>query len=477
MRASLIVGAGPGGTGPLVWAAQNGRLGAWLGAGVAMLDRSGSIGGTIGRYIVNSDSLGTVYLECLDAPAARDLFAPLRVEAATRELETMRYALPPLTLVGQYLHRFGSLLQKIMSHYSNSEFLPHTEVRALHLREGGTVAAEAAEPDGSISFVEARTAIVALGGRQDMAAYLGPQLMPGVRLADAELDKIMPSDALLTKEGLARASAVLDRARSRRVVILGGSHSAFSAAWVLTHLMPEIHFGAGEIFILLRRPPRIFYWTREEAQADGYTVTGRDVCPRTRRVNRLGGLRGDGRELWRRLARRPGTEPEERVAMIPLSRTHFSPASLRHLLDDAALIVPAFGYSAATLPVFDPGGRRLRLRADYGGPAVGRDARVLLADGGRLPNVFGIGLASGYRPWGHMGGELSFDGQANSLWLYQNDIGAVVFQGVCECLEAAGLLLSRGNGRLVASLSPGNRDEVKTAWPVAGTVTKPSALE
>jgi hypothetical protein len=36
-----------------------------------------------------------------------------------------------------------------------------------------------------------------------------------------------------------------------------------------------------------------------------------------------------------------------------------------------------------------------------------------------------------------MGGEPSFDGQANSLWLYQNDIGAVVYRGVQEYLDAA----------------------------------------
>ena len=68
---------------------------------------------------------------------------------------------------------------------------------------------------------------------------------------------------------------------------------------------------------------------------------------------------------------------------------------------------------------------------------VGRDARLLLADGGAIPNIFGIGLGADYRPWGHMGGEPSFEGQTNGLWLYQNYIGAVVHQGVRECLDDA----------------------------------------
>jgi hypothetical protein len=134
---------------------------------------------------------------------------------------------------------------------------------------------------------------------------------------------------------------------------------------------------------------------------------------------------------------RPGTESEDRVRMLSLIDGSIDAAELRRLLNDAALIVPAFGYRAGTVPVFDASGRRLRLKADEGGPAVGRDARVQLADGRTIKNIFGIGLGADYKPWGPMGGEPSFEGQANSLWLYQNDIGGVVYEGVRDCLEAA----------------------------------------
>jgi hypothetical protein len=140
--------------------------------------------------------------------------------------------------------------------------------------------------------------------------------------------------------------------------------------------------------------------------------------------------------------------------MLPLADPHLSSATLRTMLDEAAVIVPAFGYRASTVPIFDAEARRLPLRADCGGPAVGRDARVLLADGGQLPNIFGIGLGTDFRPWGKMGGEPSFDGQANSLWLYQNDIGAVVYRGVQECLGGGGIPRPTWQeGRLVGALA------------------------
>ena len=69
--ASVVVGGGPGGLGPLLWAAQNGLLDAWLEQGVAVVERTGRLGGTLGRYGICSDSLGSSYLECLERQARR----------------------------------------------------------------------------------------------------------------------------------------------------------------------------------------------------------------------------------------------------------------------------------------------------------------------------------------------------------------------------------------------------------------------
>jgi hypothetical protein len=144
----------------------------------------------------------------------------------------------------------------------------------------------------------------------------------------------------------------------------------------------------------------------------------------------MGGLRGHGRDIWRRIACRPNVPPEPRVAILALQ--DFSHAELRITIEEAALVVPCLGYRSATLPIFDPSGRRLQLKADGNGDAVDEDCRLLLADGASLPNVFGIGLGTGFRPTANMGCEPNFTGQANSLWLYQNDIGAVI----CRAIQA-----------------------------------------
>ncbi|MCP6756529.1 hypothetical protein NL533_33385, partial [Klebsiella pneumoniae] len=56
---TLILGAGPAGTGPLVNAQQRGLLPQMLDEGIAIVDRDGHMGsGSIGQHIINSDTIG-----------------------------------------------------------------------------------------------------------------------------------------------------------------------------------------------------------------------------------------------------------------------------------------------------------------------------------------------------------------------------------------------------------------------------------
>src|SRR5262249_9154620 len=152
---------------------------------------------------------------------------------------------------------------------------------------------------------------------------------------------------------------------------------------------------AGQIVLLQRREPRIFYPDHDAALQDLYPVDPGDICPRTRRINRMGGLRGYGREMWRRITRRPETSPEQRGAAVPIQQ--LSAATVRALVEEAALVVPCFGYRSATLPVFGASGERQALSADADGVAVGDDSRLMLQDGTTVQNLFGIGLGTGYR--------------------------------------------------------------------------------
>jgi hypothetical protein len=425
MLSSVIIGGGPGGLGPILWAAQHGLLPAWLDRGVAVVERQAYLGGTLGRFGIKSDSLGGSYLECLEAPGLPPELQPLRDEPLAQEMVRYRDSFPPLVLVDRYMRRIGVALAAMLAERSALHLC--TEARAIHLRRDGSVEVAITGPDGRESVLAARSAVVALGGRQ---RWMHGELKPGLALANCQMRHVMPSDRALSIAGLKEADQILAEAGRRPILILGGSHSAYSVAGAFLELPGAERLAKGQIMILQRREPRIFYPDQQAALDDLYDVAPGDICPRTQRVNRMGGLRGFGREMWRQIALRPRTTPEPRVASMDMQR--LSAEELGAMIAEAALVVPSFGYRSAMLPVFDAAGMRLSLNADLGGIAVGEQSRLLLGDGTSVPNLFGIGLGTGYKLPSSMGGEPNFDGQANSLWLYHNDIGAIIYRAIHE---------------------------------------------
>jgi hypothetical protein len=436
MLGTLIAGGGPAGLGPLIAAARLGELDNWLAHGLAVIEKGNAWGGAIGGYNLNADTLAKTFLECLDGGALGELFEQVREHDTTNRLRNWERDTPPLSLIGDYTSRLGQALEEHVTGNSSGISRPHTTLNSVHLKSDGTIEALIASNDhGDVTeSIRTKSLVLALGGYQDFAQSALLEPCPGVSLSLIDPQKIMLSDHLLSANAVRDALLSLGTRPGRQVVILGGSHSAFSAAWALTNLLPHGTFSAGSIRLLYRNRVRIFYPSAEEALADGYSdFTAEDICPVTRRVFRLAGLRADGRQLWRRLSGRPGTEPETRVVLQRVNE--LSPSKCRAQLEEADLIICALGYRPRTVPVFDALGRRVPLMADRGQRSVDSDCHVRRADGRSLPNVFSLGLASGYLPHGAMGGEASFTGQQNSLWLYQNDIGQTVYRSVQNCLS------------------------------------------
>src|SRR3546814_6264226 len=88
------------------------------------------------------------------------------------------------------------------------------------------------------------------------------------------------------------------------------------------------------------------------------------------------------------------------------------------------------GYRPRALPLSDANGDPIALAAHHDAAMVDRHCRIVGADGAPVPGAFGIGLAAGFVPWGPMGGEKSFVGQANGLWQWQNDVGLMIVDQV-----------------------------------------------
>jgi len=102
-------------------------------------------------------------------------------------------------------------------------------------------------------------------------------------------------------------------------------------------------------------------------------------------------------------------------------------------------VVAALGYRPNALRVLDKHGAEIALFASTAttAPLVDDYCRVMDRLGEPIANLFGIGLAAGFVPHGRLGGEPSFTGQANGLWLWQNDVGAIIVKAVLPQISVA----------------------------------------
>jgi len=275
----------------------------------------------------------------------------------------------------------------------------------------------------------ARNVVLATGASQP-AERLQAETVGGVSLVDRCGPKLVQSGDVLGGQGLEQMAARLAAHAAPRVAVIGGSTSAAAVAHALLHRMPSVRFGVGGITLMHRRELRVYYADVASALAEGYDeFTDEDICPISGRVFRFAGFRLDSRELVMQARGIGGRPPEPRLALHRLQPS--DPAALQ-ILDDAHVVVAAMGYRPRVAPLLDRQGNAIALLAHTGPqePLVDGQCRVLDADAAPIDGLFGIGLAAGFMPRGRLGGEPSFRGQANGLWLWQNDVGALIVEAV-----------------------------------------------
>lgn len=420
---TMIIGGGPAGTAMLTAASRHGLL-PELSRGLVIVERDGAIGGgQLGRYAITSDSTAQTFLSAIENNPDGAIASLVDHPAALAVARHRASLGVPLAEVGPLLRAIGERLHAGVTAQGGT-VLTNTEALGarrkdglwhVRLRDGAT---------HNDSERVARNLVIATGGHQPLDRLV-TQEVAGVPLMEIAGNRLLQSDSVLARGGFEMVADLLSQKRSPRVAVIGGSTSALTTVALLLRERPALPFGAGGITLLHRRPLRPFYHSVDAAHAEGFTDFGpSDICPVSGFVYRLAGFRLEARELVLRMLGIDGRTPEPRVALHRVAGDE--DAAARDILAGADLVIAALGYRPRALPLEDADGRPLSIAAHSGAPMVDDACRVRDAAGAPVPGLYGIGLAAGFVPHGRLGGESSFVGQANGLWLWQNDVGMMI---------------------------------------------------
>jgi hypothetical protein len=463
----LIVGAGPGGLAPLFAAAYDGRLRELLSGGVTIVEQGTAVGaGDLGRYAISSDSAAEAFLDVVMRTTEPGL-AALQNHPTVNLLAASVGQAIPLKQAASFLSLIGETMCNLVETSARgSVFTQHRALFTRRLRPGLWSTRVRCERTGAEKDLFSRSVILATGASQPLSR-LYKEEVAGAPLLPLYKDKLVQSGESLTTDGLATLEARLKRISSPRIVVVGGSTSAGSVASMMLY-HSSLKFAEGSVVLMHRRPLRIFYPSASEALAEGYTEFGpQDICQISGRVYRLAGFRLETREMIMRARGIAGRPPEPRLRLFDLKKEE-TWGEARRLLDEADVILVGLGYRPRALPVFGYDDKPVSLMADSDAmrPLVDDECRVLDAQDKPIDGLYGIGLASGFVPSGALGGERSFRGQANSLWLWQHELGLKILDAVLRekaeisSVERAALDNSAKTEHLLSSLP---RDIVTSA--------------
>ncbi|MEY9877493.1 hypothetical protein ABH931_007017 [Streptacidiphilus sp. MAP12-33] len=427
----VICGGGPAGIGPILAAARTGQLKELLDLGVLLVEPARIGPGALRRHQIVANSLGGAFLECLDV---LDELGFRGVRNSRPTLELVRHAdeYPPLSVVADFLELVGDYVWRLLRDHPSCAVLTGAEVQRIELHENlGLDLTICRLSDRTTKVVRADRAALVMGGMPlhvEGAVEVAPGLM---------VDRSDPR-VCHAHEMIAGARPLPE---SGRVVVLGGSHSAWSVVRQLTRGSSQPD---REVTVLHRTPIRLYYPSAQAAHADGYPFDPDvDVCPLSGRVNRYGGLRGPARELARAaLGHETGPAGRVRTLQVPVQvqvQGADSAAAARAALAAADVIVLATGYQAALPELVDAQGQPIRPAVDATGTVVSSRVRLVDANGTEYPQLLGYGLGAGLPASTVAGGEASYHRRADGVWLYQNDIGDLVVDELLHPATAAPL--------------------------------------
>lgn len=425
-----VAGFGPAGCGFLLHAIKTKSIERLVNDGLVIIDREAKPGpGKISRYQLTGNSLSRAFLDCVDDPDLAWLFEDLcKSDPSVKQLQALEFEAPPLDIVGDFL---TMMAKRTLDHLKEKYGIPvllETEIDQLQRQPSGSFTLSLRHRQtGQTSTMSAENVICALGGRQSRQVVENTEIAPKLPLSEFSDHLMVSDDFLMMSDEAVRAAIPLKDGGD--VVVVGGSHSAISTIDRLTEALAPV--GLKSLTMAHASPLRLYYASAEEARADNYPfLDPDDICPMSGRVNRFGGLRYRSLDVAKSILK-TGRMPEHDVAINWLQLRSSSAAMIRQTLDKAPTVIAAMGYQANLPSLVDDRNVEIPLCNLPRGVEVDETGQVNTVNQGPMPGLFAIGIGSTLlRRSDEIGGEASFRGVADGVWLYHNHGGGVILNAL-----------------------------------------------
>lgn len=434
----VFLGMGPANLGIVVNAFLQNEVESFLLGDLAFIEQAGEAGrGSLGSYNITANSLGSVFFECVEQLGLVDVFENMD---SYRELARYKNVPPPLKVIGKFQSDLSDYFIKELQRKGRADVFLRHEVSRIRMTSSGQyevhfnpLGIASARPKALL----AQMVCMNMGGVQELEHTLDQEIVYGLSLK-RYAGKVLLSDGVLRlsdRELLERLGEFGGK-RTKRVVVVGGSHSAFSIGRRIYELWKHSRGDMErlEVCISSRRSPRLYSTSEADAKAHGLCFTNQDLCPVTGRVHRFGGLRYAAGDFALQVLKGETNSASSNCTVEFKLFENCTPGKkedLESLLDQADLLIACYGYRARTVPISDQNGMDVELAHAFdGGLQTDGFARVYDKAGRILPGLYSFGLGSGMQVSPTIGGELSYTGRVDGVWLYQNDVGSILLKEV-----------------------------------------------
>ncbi|NHB61046.1 SidA/IucD/PvdA family monooxygenase [Photorhabdus sp. RW14-46] len=363
-----------------------------------ILEKTEMVGsGSLKKYKITANSLGSVFLEKFDG-CDDELSQYIRSTSEWEHFSANKDKPVELRFVGQYLERIARFIQE-NKYGDRFNILTEAEVKKIKQNEEGNYDITY-HKNNEDYIVSARKVLFNIGGNPNESRLLHNS------------NNITSGDFI---KGF--YDEVINKGDVKSISILGSSHSSVSC---LIRLIEQLEF-AGKINVFVNKDFKLFFDSPSSAESYDYDFTQEDICPLSNRVNRYSGLRYDSFAFAQELKERK----YKNISILNISE--ISDDEIIKLINCDDLLIHCTGYHSKLVEIIDKNNIPLEFKSDRYGLLTNEKLSPISTSGEVLNNFHTFGLGSGVKTGGENGGEASFHGRIDGVWVYQHVIYDIVF--------------------------------------------------